>query len=422
MIPGLEAAANLGVAGLVGLAVGIEREWSGHATGPAARFAGVRTFLLLGLLGGVAGLLTREGERAIALVLLAAGALLAVAAYAITARRDIADAVDGTTEAAALVVLALGAAAGLGYLRLAAGVAAIVVLALREKSTIQHFVQRIGDVELRAAFQFGVLALVLLPILPEGPFDVLGGVRPRALWVVVLLVSGLNFLGVLAQRLVGRTRGSALAGVLGGLVSSTAVTLAFSRESREPSATGKPLALGVIGACTMLLPRLVVLTLVLQPTLAPRLLPYFTPPFLVGAAFLLLGLRTARASDDARDAPSRSPLRLGSAILMAVAFQATLMVMGYARDRFGAEGVLTSSVLLGLTDMDALTFSMTRLAAAPDLAGTAALAIAIGVLSNTALKLVLALALGTGDYRRRTALGLLALAAAGGIGIGLGMR
>jgi uncharacterized membrane protein (DUF4010 family) len=421
MPPGLEIAASLGVAGLVGLAVGIEREWSGHASGPAARFAGVRTFLMLGLLGGLAGLLWQDGEPGLGLVLLAAGALLAVTAYAVTARRDIPEAVDGTTEAAALVVLALGATAGLGHPSIAAGVAAVVVLALREKSAIHRFVQRIGDDELRAAFQFAVLALVLLPILPEGPYGPLGGVRPRELWIVVLLVSGLNFLGVLAQRIVGRTRGSALAGVLGGLVSSTAVTLAFSRESREPGTAGKPLALGVVGACTMLLPRLIVLTLVLQPRLSPRLLPFFAPPFLVGAAFLFLGLRAAPATDEHRPASS-SPLRLGSAILMAVGFQVTLMVMALAQERFGARGVLGSSVFLGLTDMDALTFSMTRLAAAPDLVGTAALAMAIGVLSNTALKLGLALVLGTGDYRRRAALGLFALGAASGLGIWLGVH
>ncbi|HEX5818710.1 MAG TPA: DUF4010 domain-containing protein [Gemmatimonadales bacterium] len=422
MLPGLEAATSLGVAGLVGLAVGIEREWSGHATGPGARFAGVRTFLLLGLLGGVAGLLTRHGQPAIGLVLLAAGATLTVTAYAVTARRDVPEAVDGTTEAAALVVLALATSAGLGHLRVAAGVAALVVLALREKSTIQRFVRRIGGIELRAAFQFAVLALVLLPLLPEGPFGPLGGVRPRELWVVVLLVSGLNFLGMLAQRMVGRTRGSALAGALGGLVSSTAVSLAFSRESREPDAAPTPLALGVIGACTMLLPRLFVLTLVLEPALAPRLVPYFVPPLLVGVAFLARGLRSSPDGDHRQERLTRSPLRLGSAILMAVGFQATLMIMALAQGRFGASGVLASAAFLGLTDMDALTYSMTRLAAAPDLTGTAALAMAIGVVANTTLKLALVLVLGAGAYRRHAGLGLLAMGLASGVGIWLGVR
>lgn len=420
MPPELEAAAGLAVAALVGLAVGIEREWSGHATGPGARFAGVRTFLLLGVLGGLAGLLARQGGFAIAVVLVAAGAALAVAAYLRTAQRDIPEAVDGTTEAAALVVLADATIAGLGHLRLAAGVAAVVVLALREKSTIQRFVRRIGEVELRAAFQFAVLALVLLPLLPEGPYGPLGGVRPRQLWVVVLLISGLNFLAMLAQRLVGRARGSTLAGVLGGLVSSTAVTLAFSRESRDPDAPARPLALGVIGACTMLIPRLLVLALALQPVLAPRLVPYFLPPFLVGLAFIVTGLRRVPASEVPHPRPSRSPLRLLSALLMAIAFQATLMLMALARGRFGEAGVLASSAVLGLTDMDALTFSMTRLAAEPDMIAIAAAAMAIGVLANTVLKLGVTLVVGTGEFRRRAGVGLVLLAAASAVGLGLG--
>lgn len=422
MPPGLEVATSLGVAGLVGLAVGIEREWSGHATGPGARFAGVRTFLLLGLLGGLAGLLTRHGEPAIALVLLAAGAILAVTAYAVAARRDVPEAVDGTTEVAALVVLALGASAGLGLEELAAGVAALVVLVLREKSTIQRFIRHIGEVELRAAFQFAVLALVLLPLLPEGPYGPFGGVRPRELWIVVLLVSGLSFAGMLAQRLVGRRRGVALAGTLGGLVSSTAVSLAFSRESRTDGAAGPPLALGVVGACTMLLPRLLVLTLVLQPALAPRLLTYFAPPFIVGVALMVLGLRSAAASDEQHDPPARNPLRLGSAILMAIGFQVTLMLLFVAREHFGERGVLASSALLGLTDMDALTFSMTRLASAPEMVAVAALAMAIGVAANTVLKLGVVLVIGTGEFRRRAAFGLVVLGIASAVGIWLGLR
>src|SRR5512134_2614078 len=184
---------RLALAGLAGLAVGIEREWSGHASGPGARFAGVRTFLLLGLLGGVAGWLTTEGLIAVAGVLLAGGAALTIVAY-FTASRASGDP-DGTTEAAALLVLGVGALCGMGHGRLGSGIAAVAVVALAEKSRIQGLVRRIGEVELRAALQFAVLALVVLPLLPTGPYGPLGGVRPQALWILVLVFSGLNFLG-----------------------------------------------------------------------------------------------------------------------------------------------------------------------------------------------------------------------------------
>jgi len=401
--------------------VGIEREWSGHASGPGARFAGARTFLLLGILGGVAGLLLSEGVVAAAAVLLAGAGALTVTAYAMAARREGEEPVDGTTEAAALVVLALAVLAGLDHLRLAAAVGAVLVLALREKSAIQGFVRRIGEVELRAALQFAVLALVLLPILPAGPYGPLGGIRPRDLWMVVLLVSGLNFAGYLARRAVGETRGTAVAGLLGGLVSSTAVALTFARQSRDDAGTGRPLALGVVGACTVLLPRVTLLTLALEPGLTPHLLPYFVPPLAVGVLALMLGSRQPPMGGSAPpSSEQRSPLRLGSAILLALGFQAVLMLMALVRDRFGQSGVLASAALLGLTDMDALTFSMSRLAGTADLASLAALAIAVGVLANTILKLGVVLVVGHGEFRRRAGLWLVGLALASVAGVWLG--
>ncbi len=416
--PALEIAAGLAVAGLVGLAVGIEREWSGHASGPDARFAGARTFLLLGMVGGVAGWLGLEGQGLPAAALLLVGGALSIGGYLVVARRPVQEAVDGTTEAAALAVLALGYLAGCGQLRVAAAAGAVIVLALREKSTIHAFVRRIGEVELRAALQFAVLALVLLPILPEGPYGPLGGVRPRELWFVVLIVSGLNFGGYLARRAIGETHGTVVSAMLGGLISSTAVTLSFSRQSAEHRSRDHALALGVIGACTVLLPRLSLLCLLLRPSLLPLLIPLFLPPFLVGAGILVAGLK--RASREAEGSPpleGRSPLRLGSAILLAIGFQAVLMVMTWVRERFGEVGVVASAGLVGLTDMDALALSMTRLAADAAQAGTAATAMAVGVLANTSLKGAIVAVVGRGGFRWRAGLALLLMVLASLLGL-----
>jgi uncharacterized membrane protein (DUF4010 family) len=354
-------------------------------------------------------------------VLLTGAAALAVTAYAVAARQGGPEAVDGTTEAAALVVLALAVLAGLGQLRLASSTAAVLVLALREKSAIHHFVRRIGEVELRAALQFAVLALVLLPILPEGPYGPLGGVRPRELWLVVLLVSGLNFAGYLARRAATRAAtGSTLTGLLGGLISSTAVTLTFSRQSRESPAEGATLGLGVMAACTMLLPRVLVLTLVLEPMLTPRLFPLFLPPLAVGALAVLLGLRREEPLSEAPPPLARSPLNLGSAILLAAGFQAVLMIMSFVGTQFGRGGILASAAMLGLTDLDALTLSMSHLASAPDMVSLAATAITAGVLANTLLKLGLVVTVGVGEFRRQTGLWLAALAAATAVGLWIG--
>ncbi len=377
----------------------------------------------MGLFGGLAGLLADQGHQALGAVLLAAGGAFVVAAYAMAARHGGPESIDGTTEAAAIAVLALGVTAGLGKLPVAAAAGAVIVLALREKSAIRAFVQRLGEIELRVAVQFAVLALVILPILPEGPYGPLGGVRPRELWMVVLLVSGLNFAGYLARRAIGETRGLTLAGMLGGIVSSTAVSLSFARESRDRPGASGALALGVIGACTVLIPRLVVLTLILRPALTLQLAPFLLPPLVVGVAMIALGMRrTDLAAGESPQPEGRSPLRLGSAMLLAAGFQAVLMAMVFIRERFGSTGVLWSAALIGLTDMDALALSMSRLSAEPARLGLAATAVAAGLLANSILKCAVVVGLGAGEFRRRAGLGLLALVAASILGLWLGNR
>jgi len=410
---------GLAVAALVGLTVGIERQWSGHATGPGARFAGARTFFLLGGLGGLAGWLVLVGALPLAAVLLAGAALLVTAAYVIASRLEPVDP-DGTTEVAALVVLALGTVAGLGHLRLASAAAVVVVTALSEKGRIHGFVQRLDAWELRGALQFAVLALVVLPLLPAGPYGPLGGFRPQALWILVLVFSGLNFLGFIARRVVGMTRGYGIAGLIGGLVSSTAVTLTFARRSRAEPEASAGLAAGVVAACTVLVVRVEVVTLVLNPATAWALAPYLLLPLAAGALLTARALRmppTGAELDSAAFPAPESPLRLWSAIRLAVLFQASLMVLDWVRARFGDPGVLPLAALLGLTDVDALTVAMARLRPATEMAALGAQAITVGVLSNTVLKLGIAVGLGTREFRRSAGAGLALLGAATLVGL-----
>lgn len=408
-------AGRLGVAALAGLAVGIEREWSGHASGPEARFAGARTFLLLGSLGGVAGWLTDGGLPLLGALLLAGALALTIAAY-VAAARPGGPAVDGTTEVAALLVLALGTIAGLGFPLVTSGSVAIMVLALVEKTRIHQIVRRIGQREISAALQFAVLALVILPLLPTGPYGPFDSIRPRALWIVVLLFSGLNFLGYLARGAVGEARGFGVTGLLGGLISSTAVTLSFSRHSRREPALSAALAAGVLAACTVLLIRVAVVTTVLRSPVTWELGRYLLAPLIVGAAFVALAL--ARPWPNAeRPEPPQSPLGLWSALKMAAAFQLVLTALPFVQQLWGTTGVLATAAFLGATDMDALTLSMCGLAAGPDGASLAAQAIAVGILSNTLLKLGLTLALGSNAFRRRAAPGLAGLALAIAFGL-----
>lgn len=414
----LETAGHLGVAALAGLAVGIEREWSGHATGPAARFAGARTFFLLGILGGLSGWLTAAGLALLGALILGGAIALTVAAYVAAARRGDA-AVEGTTEVAALAVLALGAVAGLGYPLLTSGAAAIMVLALVEKTRIQQVIHRIGQREITAALQFAVLALVILPLLPEGPYGPFDAIRPRALWIIVLLFSGINFAGYIARRAVGGALGLPIAGLLGGIISSTAVTLMFSRTSRREPSLAFPLATGVLAACAVLLIRVALVATVLNPPVTAALVPFLLPPLVVGAGGVAVALLRSQSADHDTAERPESPLGLWSSLRMALAFQAVLLLMPLVQRTWGAAGVRASAAVLGATDMDALTLSMCRLAAGGDGAALAAQGIAIGILSNTVVKLGISLVLGSPSFRRWASSGLAALAAASALGLWL---
>ena len=416
----LEATARLAIAGLIGLGVGLEREWSGHASGEHARFAGLRTFFLLGLVGGIAGLWLAEGNTIAGAIAIGGGMALAVAAYVVAARRPGADP-DGTTEAAAIAVVAMGAVAGGGWLPLAAGAGSVVVLALVEKSRLHWLVRRVGERELRATLQFAVLALVVLPLLPRGPYGGVLEIRPRAIWSIALFLSALSFAGFLARRAVGASAGYTITGLLGGLISSTAVTLDFARTSRREPALSGALGYGVVGACTVLLPRVVVVSTVLNPGVGWRVGALLLPAALVGGALLWFARRLAPDTTHAAESEETSPLRLQSAAQMAIVFQISLSVIALVLERFGGAGLFPTASALGLTDVDALTASMSRINAGVS-SEMAARAICVGVLANTGLKVAIAAGLGRGRFRRVAIGGLLALGLAVGMTLAFAMR
>lgn len=412
MSPDLKSVLDVGIAALGGAAVGLEREWSGHTRGPGARFAGIRTFTLLGLHAGIAGWLWSNGLQIVAVALVAGGAALVLAAYVAASRVEI----DGTTEAAALVVLAAGVLAGVHQLKLASAVIAVTAILLVEKPRLHAMVRRIDDASLRAGFRFAIMAVVVLPLLPSGPYGPLGGLRPRQLWTLVLFFTGLSFAGYLARRAAGAQRGYPIAGLVGGLLSSTGVTFTFARTSGAEAASGVPLALGVIGACSVMYVRVLVATTVLNSEAAGALVPYLAAPFLVAALIAWWGIRKPWEPAAPEKMPS-NPLQFMSALQMAALFQVVLLAVRAAQNFWGQPGVLISAGVLGLADIDALVVSMAKDAAIRLPSPTVAQAIAIGVLTNTLLKLGIGLVLGRRDFRRLVGVGLAAAALASAVSI-----
>ncbi len=401
-----QGAIGIAIAALGGAAVGLEREWSGHASGPQAHFAGIRTFTLLGGLAGVSGWLWTQNLQLAAVVFLAGATAMIVAAYVAASRHSI----DGTTEVAALVVLAAGLLSGTGHIVLASALIAVTTFLLIEKSRLHAIIARIDDAGLRAGVRFAVMAVVILPLLPSGPFGPLGGIRPRQLWLFVLLFSGLSFAGYIARRTVGVERGYSVAGLLGGFVSSTAVTLNFSRTSRQDQGAPSALALGVAAACTILNLRVLIAAAILRPALAQALIPYLLAPFVVGAIIFLVGL--TKRQERITVQPPPNPLQVVNALQMALLFQLVLFGVYTVRAHWGGTGLLLSGAVLGFTDVDALTISMARSVDAEIPLKVAAEAVAIGIFSNTILKLLLGVLVGRGRFRGLTAAWLTIIAVA----------
>lgn len=402
------------IAALGGAAVGLERQWSGHADGPHARFAGIRTFTMLGGIAGVSGWLWTAGMAALSATLLAGAVALTVIAYIAGSRSDI----DGTTEVAALVVLAAGVLAGIGSIRMASGIIAVLTLLLVEKSRLHALVARLDDVDLRSAARFAVMALVVLPLLPAGPFGPFGVIRPRLLWAIVLFFSGLSFSGYLARRIVGPGHGYLLTGLLGGMVSSTNVTFTFARLSRSDPGASRALAFGAIAANAMLYPRVLLATAILNSAVTLPLAMLLALPAIAAALLAVAGVRRA-SPDAAPELPLHNPLQLGDALRMAALFQVVLLAVQGVQHLWGQAGVLTTAALLGLTDVDALTLSMSRGVSETLSAAGAATAIAVGVLANTAMKMGLTALFGSPRFRAIAggSLGLLLVASAVALGL-----
>jgi uncharacterized membrane protein (DUF4010 family) len=394
------------VAILGGAAVGVERQYSGHATGPDARLGGIRTFTLLGTIAGIAGMLIETGYTVPAALLIAGGVGVIVAGYVRASKKDI----DATTEVAAIVVIGAGVLAGLGQLQISAALTTLTVLLLAEKPRLHGFVARLDEPTMLAAARFAVLAVVILPLLPEGPFGPGPGIKPRELWILVLLFSGMSFAGYIAQRLSGAS-GYPLTGLLGGLVSSTSVTLTFARLSAAHQSQSAALATGAVAASTVMFLRVAVAVAVLNAALLPVLARYLAAPFVVALISVGMAWRSLRGSH-AKASTLKNPLQLLSAVEMALLFQVVLYAVFYVREWVGDSGLLASGFVLGLTDVDALTLSMTRSVTTGTTSESATRAIAVGICANSLMKAGIAVALGDGRFKWQAGVSLAAMAAA----------
>jgi len=412
---------GLAAALLVGALVGIEREKSKEEAEHIG-IGGVRTFMLFALAGAVAAWLSRELDAPAIFVTAVLGVTaLALAGYLAQARTN-PEAVGLTTEMAAVAVCLLGGACVVGPLGVAVALGVAVSAVLAYKQPLHDLVARLGTEDIEAGVKLLAATFIVLPLLPRRAIDPWGAIEPYSLWLLVILIAALSLVGYVASRALGPDRGAAITGLAGGLVSSTAVTLAFARRSRdEGGRSDAVLAIGLLLAWTVMLPRMVLVVAVVAPSLVASVAVPLGAMAVVSLAVVVILYAQARAAGSAfaGEVPLRNPFSLTAAFRFTLLFAAVLLVVKLVQQHLPDLGYYLVSALAGLTDVDAITLSMSKLVREGGTdAHTAVVSMVVAALSNSVVKCGMIVALAGRVLRRKTVLATAALFAAG-LGVAL---
>jgi uncharacterized membrane protein (DUF4010 family) len=428
-LSGYEPYLSLVVAVAAGLIIGFEREQASPPDeDPQRRLsAGARTIPLISLAGALSVLLSRLVGMVLVVAVLVAVAAFLFVPYALDTKRAKDRGV--TTESAALIAYLLGVLApshevipSLGQrLVLVMGLAVIVTVLLSTKTELHGVAQRLSRQDVFATLKFLVLVVIVLPLLPNttvGPLDVL---NPFEAGLMVVLIAGIGFVAFLAIRILGPRRGLGLTGIVGGMVSSTAVTLTFSGRAKTSPHLHRASALAVVLASTIMFPRVLLEVSVVNDALLPMVT---WPLLLMTAAGLLLSLALTRgrpaASQSAEDHPEvdyPNPFELSTALKFGALFVVILFGSKFAVTTFGSGGVYLAALLGGTTDVDAITLSLAKLATQGVDPQKAGIGIILGCASNTLVKAGIAVALGGWHFGRLVLISFVACLMTGAVGV-----
>lgn len=392
---------------LIGALVGIEREKHKSASREIT-FGGMRTFMLFAEAGAVSAWL----GQLLAMPWIFVATVIAVAALVGTAYtlEHSADpkSLGLTTEVAAINVCLLGGAVMYDQMAIAVALAILNTAVLAFKQPLHGIVAKLGTEDIYAGLKLLIASFIVLPLLPDHAIDPLGTLNPYKLWLLVVLISMLSLTGYVATRWLGTAHGTAITGLSGGIVSSTAVSLSFARESRErPDETSSDaLASGILIAWTIMYLRVLLMVVLTNPAMLIPLLPPFLAMFAVnGLAAGFFYLRSVRSgapgAEPAGAVALKNPFSLIAASKFGLLFAVVLVAVELTRRSFHGGGLIVVSALAGLTDVDAITLSMTRLGQDHSQITIALTAIVAGTLANTVTKCGMALVLGSTALRRR---------------------
>jgi uncharacterized membrane protein (DUF4010 family) len=399
----------------LGLLLGLERERKRDAE---LLFGGIRTFALIALLGAVGAFMERELDQGwLLLTTFIALSALVIVSYATTAARG---ELGITTEVTALLAFIVGVLCGWEKVGVASVATVVCLLLLTLKDFLHRLARRVELADVEATLQFAVISVIILPLLPNQnfgppPLDV---INPYKIWLMVVLIAGLNFLGYLLVKVLGSEHGLVLTGILGGLVSSTAVTLSFSQRSRQEPSLSSAFVLAILVAWTIMFVRVFVMVGVVNRELAKNLALALGCMAVAGLLISFFLWQRSKARETGTVSAGANPFELSEAIKFGFLFGFVTVVAKAAETYFGATGLYLAGALAGLTDVDAISLSMANLATTnPESLLIAARTVVIAVVANTLVKAGMAALMGAPALRRTVlpATILLLIAAGGGI-------
>ncbi|NND88822.1 MAG: MgtC/SapB family protein [Flavobacteriaceae bacterium] len=383
---------TLGIALGLGMIVGLQRQKTDH------EMAGVRTFTLLTLLGTVAGFITREFDNPFLLPMIgfSVTALLVTANW-IKIKRETDTDIGQTTEVAALLMFAIGAYLVLGDRVIAVVVGGVVAVLLHVKERLHDFIDRLEGKDLTAIMTFVAISMIVLPILPDETYGPLDVINPRNIWMMVTLIVGISVVGYFIYKFLGKKVGIISNGILGGLISSTATTVSYARKTADAASISKMAAFVITTASTIALARVMVEIGVVIPEKVPQLILPLLAEFVIMILLSVWLYYTIQKGEEESEMPEpKNPAQFKSALIFGLLYGLILLAVAFSKQEFGNNGLYVVSIISGLTDVDAITLSLSKLMSDGGLStDTGWRLILLASLSNLVFKGIMAAVLGT---------------------------
>ncbi|MBE0422855.1 MAG: DUF4010 domain-containing protein [Lutibacter sp.] len=386
----------------IGFVLGLEREFSQYAESTEI-FAGLRTFMLVALLGFLTAFLGTAFSKWIFIAgFLSVVSIVAISFWVTSNKGNI----GSTTEFAIIFTFLLGGLVFTGNINLSLALTVITVVLLSLKVTLRTMIGQLTQKELFAFVRFAVIALLILPFLPNqfyGPYAV---INPREVGWVIVLTSGIGFFGYILMKFLGADRGILLTSILGGLVSSTLVTFTFSKKSKETPQLSKNYAVGIFAAATIMVIRMFLMVYIFNKAMLvgliiPLLIVLLTA---FGVALFFYKSHFAKPQTIAKIVLG-DPLNIKNAVFFGLFYMGILLLVSYANAIYGTKGIYVSSAISALTDIDAIAISVSKLGGATMDLLIAQNAILIAALSNTIVKIGIAVFTGSRQLKKYVLIG-----------------